>query len=60
MDIKDIDCDGTDWIPVSQDKVHCRDVVNTVMNSRVTKKGEKFLEQLYAYWLLRKNPSLWS
>jgi len=35
MDLKEIRCDGVDWIHPAQDKVQWRTVVNTVINHRV-------------------------
>jgi hypothetical protein len=35
MDLREIGWDGIVWIGLSQDKDHCRALVNTVMNFRI-------------------------
>jgi hypothetical protein len=35
MDLREIGWGGMDWIDVTQDRDHCRALVNTVMNLRV-------------------------
>jgi hypothetical protein len=35
MDVKEKGIDGTDWIPLDQDRIHLRDFVSTVMNLQV-------------------------
>jgi hypothetical protein len=35
MGLKEIGIDGANWIRLAQDKVQCRDFVNTVMNLRI-------------------------
>jgi hypothetical protein len=35
MDLRDIGCDGMDWIDLAQERDHWRALVNTVMNLRV-------------------------
>jgi hypothetical protein len=35
MDLREIGIDGTNWILLARDRVHWRDLVNTVMNLRV-------------------------
>jgi hypothetical protein len=35
MDLREIGCDGVDWIDVVQDRDHWRALVNTVLNLRV-------------------------
>jgi hypothetical protein len=32
IDLKEIGCDGVDWIYLAQDSAHLRPLVNTVMN----------------------------
>jgi hypothetical protein len=43
MDLREMGCDGRDWIDVSQDRDQWRSLVNTVMNLRVPLKAGKFL-----------------
>jgi len=35
MNLKEIGCEGVDWIELAQDSDQFRDLVNTVMNLRV-------------------------
>jgi hypothetical protein len=35
MDLREIGCDGMDWIDVAQDRDQCRALVNMVMNLQV-------------------------
>jgi hypothetical protein len=35
IDLREIECDGMNWIDLAQDKDHWRALVNTVMNLRV-------------------------
>jgi hypothetical protein len=35
MVLREIGCDGVDWVDVAQDRGHWRALVNTVMNLRV-------------------------
>ncbi|PNF30906.1 hypothetical protein B7P43_G03642, partial [Cryptotermes secundus] len=35
MDLREIECDGMDWIDLAQDRDHWRALVNMVMNLRV-------------------------
>jgi hypothetical protein len=35
MDLREIGCDGVDWIELAQDRDKWRAVVNTVMNLQV-------------------------
>jgi hypothetical protein len=35
IDLREIGCDGMDWIDLGQDRVQWRALVNTVMNLRV-------------------------
>jgi hypothetical protein len=35
MDLREIGCDGVDWIELAQDRDQWRALVNTVMNLRV-------------------------
>jgi hypothetical protein len=35
MDLREIECDGMDWIELAQDKDQWRVFVNTVMNLRI-------------------------
>ena len=34
MDLKEVGCEGMDWIDVAQDRNRCRALVNAVMNLR--------------------------
>jgi hypothetical protein len=36
IDLREIECDGMDWIDLAQDRDQWRALVNTVMNLRVT------------------------
>jgi hypothetical protein len=36
MDLREIECDGIDWIGLAQDRAQWRALVNTVMNFRVS------------------------
>jgi hypothetical protein len=47
MDLKDIVCEGVEWIRQAQDRVQWRALVNTV-------KGEEFLDYLSNYQLLKE------
>jgi hypothetical protein len=40
MDLREIECDGVNWIDLAQDRDQCRALVNTVMNLRVMKCWE--------------------
>jgi hypothetical protein len=35
MDLREIGCNGVDWIEMAQDRVQWRALVNTVLNLRV-------------------------
>jgi hypothetical protein len=35
MDLREIGCDGVDWIDMAQDRDQCRALVNMVLNLRV-------------------------
>jgi hypothetical protein len=35
MDLREIGCDGMDWIDMDHDREKCRALVNTVLNLRV-------------------------
>ena len=35
MDVKEVGCEGMDWIDLAQDRDRCRTLVNAVMNVRV-------------------------
>jgi hypothetical protein len=39
MDLREIGCDGVDWIDLAQDRDQWRALVNTVMNLRVPKNA---------------------
>jgi hypothetical protein len=41
--LKEIICEGLDWIHVAQDRNQCRVLVNTAMNLRVTLKAGNIL-----------------
>jgi hypothetical protein len=43
MDLKEIGCDGVDWIHLVHDRVHWRDLVKTEMNFLVQLKAGYFL-----------------
>jgi hypothetical protein len=36
MDLREIGCDGVDWIDMAQDRDQCRAFLNTVLNLPVT------------------------
>jgi hypothetical protein len=35
MDLREIGCDGMDWLELAEDRDHWRALVNTVMNLRI-------------------------
>jgi hypothetical protein len=43
MDLREIGWDGMDWIDLAQDRDQWRDLVNTVMNLRVSQSAGKLL-----------------
>jgi hypothetical protein len=43
MDLKEIGCDGMDWINLAEDRDQWRALVKTVMNLWVPKNSGKFL-----------------
>jgi hypothetical protein len=43
MDLREIGCDGMDWIDLAQDRDQWRALVNTVMNIRAPYYAGKFL-----------------
>jgi hypothetical protein len=43
MDLKEIGCEGVDWIHQAQDRIQWQTVVNTVMNLQVPLKVGSFL-----------------
>jgi hypothetical protein len=43
MNLREIGCDGMDWINLAQDRDQWRTLVNTVMNLRVSENAGKFL-----------------
>jgi hypothetical protein len=43
MDVREIRCEGVDWIHVAQDEDEWRPLVNTVMNLGVLQKAGNFL-----------------
>jgi hypothetical protein len=36
MDLREIGCEGVDWMPLAQDRDQWQSLVNTVMNLRAT------------------------
>jgi hypothetical protein len=38
MDLRETEWEGVDWIHLAQDRYHWQDLVNTVINIRVTQK----------------------
>jgi hypothetical protein len=49
MDLREIGIDGTNWIPLFQDRVRWQSFVNTVMNLRVPYRKQAIVRQ--AEWL---------
>jgi hypothetical protein len=43
MDLREIGCDGMDWIDLARDRNQWKALVNTVMNLRVPQNIVKFL-----------------
>jgi hypothetical protein len=43
MDLREAGWGGMDWIHLGQGRDHCRALVNTIMNLRVSQNVEKFL-----------------
>jgi hypothetical protein len=50
MDLREIGCDGVDWIDMAEDRDQWRALVNTVLNHRVPQN----LEWLHNWRLLKK------
>jgi hypothetical protein len=55
MDLKEIECEGLDWIQMARDKVKCRALGNTAMNPRIPQWGRGFCDQLSNYQVPKKD-----
>jgi hypothetical protein len=54
MDLREIECDGVDWIYMTQDRDQWKALVNTVLNIRISIKCWEVLEGLHNWRLLKK------
>jgi hypothetical protein len=45
MDLRDIGCDGMDWIDMAQDRDQWRALMNTIMNLWVPQNAGKFFSR---------------
>jgi hypothetical protein len=60
MGLGEIECDGMDWIELTQDSDQWWALVNTVMNLRVLQNCWEFPEWLHNLQLLRKGSAPWN
>jgi hypothetical protein len=54
MNLREVGCDGVDWIDVAQDRNQWRTLVDTVMNFRVPSNVEEFLSSCTTAALSRR------
>jgi hypothetical protein len=55
IDLREMECEGVDWMHLAQDREQWRVLVNTVMNLQVPKNGRESLDYLSDYQLLKKH-----
>jgi hypothetical protein len=54
MDLREVGCDGRDWIDLAQDRDQWRALVNLVMNLQVPYNAGKFLSSCTTGSFLRR------
>jgi hypothetical protein len=55
MDLQEVECEGMDWIDVSQYRARWQTLVNVVANNQVPQDVRNVLTSWGPCWLLRKD-----